>query len=93
MASPDIDVRYVADLARLNLSDAEAATFQKQLSDILGYVAQLEKVDVSSVAAFSGPVVNNLRPDVLGASLPVDVALSNAPQQENNLIVVPKMIE
>lgn len=93
MASPDIDVRYVADLARLNLSDAEAATFQKQLSDILGYVTQLEKVDVSKVAAFSGPVVNNLRADVVGDSLPVDVALANAPQQENNLIVVPKIIE
>ncbi len=93
MASPDIDVRYVADLARLNLSDVEAATFQKQLSDILGYVAQLEKVDVSSVPAFSGPVVNNLRPDVVGESLSVEVALANAPLQDNNLIVVPKIIE
>lgn len=93
MASPDIDVRYVADLARLNLSDAEAATFQKQLSDILGYVAQLEKIDVSNVPAFSGPVINNLRPDVAGESLPVELALSNAPQQDNNLIVVPKIIE
>jgi aspartyl-tRNA(Asn)/glutamyl-tRNA(Gln) amidotransferase subunit C len=93
MASPEIDVRYVADLARLDLTDAEAATFQKQLSSILGYVAQLEKVDVSGVPAFSGPVVNNLREDVAGESLPVEVALSNAPKQDNNLIVVPKMIE
>lgn len=93
MASPDIDVRYVADLARLNLSDAEAATFQKQLSDILGYVAQLEKVDVSSVQAFSGPVVNNLRADVVADSLSVEAALANAPMQDNNLIVVPKIIE
>lgn len=93
MASPDIDVRYVADLARLNLSDAEADTFQKQLSSILGYVAQLEKVDVSSVGAFSGPVVNNLREDIVGPSLPVEAALANAPQQDNNLIVVPKIIE
>ena len=89
-----IDVTYVADLARLRLSPEEIATFQKQLSDVLGYVDQLNEVDVSQVSLLGeADLRNNLRADVLVPSLPVAEALANAPQQENNLFVVPRMIE
>jgi aspartyl-tRNA(Asn)/glutamyl-tRNA(Gln) amidotransferase subunit C len=92
--SESIDVNYVADLARLRLSPGEIATFQKQLGDVLGYVSQLDEVDVSSVSLLGEPnLKNRLRPDEIQPSLPVAEALANAPKQENNLIVVPRMIE
>ena len=92
--SPSIDVTYVADLARLKLSPEEIATFQKQLGDVLGYVGQLSEVDVSHVSLLGeANLKNQLRADVIRPSLPVPEALANAPKQENNLIVVPRMIE
>jgi aspartyl-tRNA(Asn)/glutamyl-tRNA(Gln) amidotransferase subunit C len=93
-ASQSIDVTYVADLARLRLSPEEIATFQKQLGDVLGYVSQLAEVDVSHVSSSGAPDLKNaLRPDVLAPSLTPEQALANAPKQDNNLIVVPRMIE
>ena len=93
-SSQSIDVPYVADLARLRLSPEEIATFQKQLGDVLGYVSQLSEVDVSHVSLLGeADLKNNLRADVLVPSLTVPEALANAPKQENNLFVVPRMIE
>ena len=92
--SQGIDVTYVADLARLRLSPEEIATFQKQLGDVLGYVSQLNEVDVSHVATSGAPDLRNmLRQDVLAPSLTPEQALANAPRQDNNLFVVPRMIE
>jgi aspartyl-tRNA(Asn)/glutamyl-tRNA(Gln) amidotransferase subunit C len=92
--SQSIDVTYVADLARLRLSPEEIATFQKQLVDVLGYVSQLSEVDVSQVSLLGEPnLKNQLRADTLVPCLPVDEALANAPAQENNLFVVPRIIE
>ena len=93
--SPEgIDVTYVADLARLRLSPEELATFQKQLGDVLGYVSQLSEVDVSQVSLLGEPdLKNRLRADVVRPSLPVNEALANAPKQDNNLFVVPRMVE
>jgi aspartyl-tRNA(Asn)/glutamyl-tRNA(Gln) amidotransferase subunit C len=93
-ASEGIDVTYVADLARLRLSPEEIATFQKQLADVLGYVGQLKEVDVSHVSLLgASDLKNQLRADEVGASLTPAEALANAPRQENNLFVVPRMIE
>jgi aspartyl-tRNA(Asn)/glutamyl-tRNA(Gln) amidotransferase subunit C len=92
--SESIDVTYVADLARLRLSPEEIATFQKQLGDVLGYVSALNEVDVSHVSLLGeANLKNRLRADVVQPSLPVAEALANAPKQDNNLIVVPRMIE
>ena len=92
---PDsIDVTYVADLARLRLSPEETTTFQKQLGDVLGYVSQLAEVDVSHVSLLGDvDLKNRLRADEVRPSLPVAEALANAPKQDNNLFVVPKMVE
>ncbi len=93
-SSDSIDVTYVADLARLKLSPEETATFQKQLVDVLGYVSQLKEVDVSKVSLLGdADLQNRLRADEVRACLPVAEALANAPKQENNLFVVPKIIE
>ncbi len=93
-SSDSIDVNYVADLARLRLSPGEIATFQKQLGDVLGYVSQLNEVDVSHVSLLGeADLRNNLRADVIRPSLTPTEALANAPRQDNNLFVVPRILE
>jgi aspartyl-tRNA(Asn)/glutamyl-tRNA(Gln) amidotransferase subunit C len=93
-ASESIDVTYVADLARLRLSPEEIATFQKQLGDVLGYVSQLKEVDVDDISLLGeAELRNRLRADEITPSLEPAQALANAPKQENNLFVVPRMIE
>ncbi|GAB4254541.1 MAG: Asp-tRNA(Asn)/Glu-tRNA(Gln) amidotransferase subunit GatC [Candidatus Methylacidiphilales bacterium] len=96
MTSPTLDVAYVADLARMELSPDELALFQKQLADILGYVNQLQQVDVSSVP--DTPIdphlpTNVLRHDHPSPGLSTAEALANAPAQANSLITVPKIVE
>jgi aspartyl-tRNA(Asn)/glutamyl-tRNA(Gln) amidotransferase subunit C len=93
-SSESIDVTYVADLARLRLSPEEIAVFQKQLGDVLGYVGQLKEVQVEHVSLLGDvDLKNRLRADEVTPSLTVAEALANAPRQENNLFVVPKIIE
>ena len=92
--STSIDVTYVADLARLRLSPEEIATFQKQLADVLGYVGQLAEVDVSHVSLLGeADLKNRLRRDEPTPCLTPEQALANAPRQDNNLFVVPRIIE
>ena len=95
MESPTLDVRYVAKLARLALSDEEIDTFQQQLSQVLGHVQQLEKVDVSGVEplAHANEVVNVFREDEPRPSLSPEQALANAPKQANDLFIVTKVVE
>ena len=95
MSAPDLDVRYVAQLARLDLSEAEIATFQTQLGHVLEHVEALRKVDVSAVepTAHASAVFNVFRPDEVRPSLSPDAALANAPRQANDLFVVTKVVE
>lgn len=93
-SSDSIDVTYVADLARLRLSPEETALFQKQLGDVLGYVSQLAEIDVSHISLLgAADLKNRLRADEVRPSLTAAEALANAPKQDNNLFVVPKIIE
>lgn len=91
----DIDVRYVAHLARLALTPEEEIKIGAQLKDVLGYIEKLKEVDVSGVepTAHPFPMVNVTRPDEDRPSLPHDEALRNAPAQASGLFIVPKIIE
>jgi aspartyl-tRNA(Asn)/glutamyl-tRNA(Gln) amidotransferase subunit C len=93
--SDPFDVRYVAQLARLDLSEADIAQFQSQLGQVLTHVEQLKKVDVSAVqaTAHANAVHNVFRVDEPRASLPTEDAIRNAPRSANGLFVVPKVIE
>jgi aspartyl-tRNA(Asn)/glutamyl-tRNA(Gln) amidotransferase subunit C len=93
--SSDLDVAYVARLARINLSEDEAKVFQQQLDDVLNYVEKLRQADVSHVeaAAHTLPTFNVFREDAPGNCFTAEQALSNAPQQANGLFVVPKVVE
>jgi aspartyl-tRNA(Asn)/glutamyl-tRNA(Gln) amidotransferase subunit C len=91
----DLDVAYVARLARINLTEEEAKTFQKQLGDVLNYVAKLRQADVSHVeaAAHALPIFNVFREDEPRDWLTAEQALGNAPQKANDLFIVPKVVE
>ena len=93
--SEQIDVAYVAQLARMNLDAGEKELFQKQLSDVLHYIEKLREVDVSQVEAATHaiPVFNILRDDVPRDWFTAEQALSNAARKANNLFVVPKVVE
>ena len=91
----DLDVAYVARLARLDLTNAETALFQKQLGDVLKYAEKLTEVDVSHVeaAAHAVPIFNVFREDAPRDWLTAEQALSNAPRQANGLFIVTKVVE
>ena len=91
----DLDVAYVARLARINLSEEEAKAFQKQLGDVLNYVEKLRQADVSrvEVAAHALPIFNVFRADAPRDWLTAEQALSNAPRKANGLFIVPKVVE
>jgi len=95
MSSSHLDVRYTAQLARLDLTDDEIATFQSQLSQVLEYVDQLKKVNVDDVdpSPYSDAEFNVVRPDEVRPSLTHEQAIANAPQKANNLVMVTKVIE
>ncbi len=94
MATEHIDVRYVAGLARLQLSDEECATFQPQLDAILSHAESLLELDVEGIepTAHPVPVYDVMREDVPHTSLPAEAVLANAPEQAQQQIRVPKVI-
>lgn len=89
------DVRRVASLARLKLSDAECAAFMADLTAILDYVEILGEVETSSVEPLVHAVElqNVLRADTLVPSLPRDQALRNAPRSDGQHFLVPSIID
>ena len=95
MTETFIDVTYVAQLARLNLSAEETARFQAQLGQVLAYMEELRKLNVDGIepTAHATPHVNVFRSDQTGSSLPTVEALVNAPNRQNDLFMVPKVVE
>jgi aspartyl-tRNA(Asn)/glutamyl-tRNA(Gln) amidotransferase subunit C len=95
MVAPEIDIKYVAHLARLHLTPDEETKLGAQLGGILGYVEKLKELDVTGVepTAHAVPLVNITRADEIRPSLPHDDALRNAPAQANGLFIVPKIVE
>ncbi len=94
MALTKDEVRHIAALAHLALSDEEIALYQEQLSAILDYAARLQAIDTSDVppTATVLPLVSVLREDVPTEPLPRDEALSNAPDAEANCFFVPPVL-
>ena len=91
----DLDVAYVARLARINLTEAEAKVFQKQLDDVLEYVEKLRQADITDAepAAHALPIFNVFREDTPRDWFTAEQALSNAPRKANGLFIVPKVVE
>ena len=94
--TPEIDIDYVANLARLELSNEEKEKLGAQLNDILGYFEKLNTVDVEDVEpmAHAHPVFNVWREgDDPGDTYSPEVLMQMAPEQRENQIVVPKVVE
>lgn len=90
-----IDVAYVSELARLELTEAEKALFQPQLEGIVKYVEMISSVDVSQVEPMmhGRPLVNSFREDEVRPSLDREAALRNAPARMGHEFLLPKIVE
>jgi aspartyl-tRNA(Asn)/glutamyl-tRNA(Gln) amidotransferase subunit C len=90
-----IDVRYVAHLARLDLTEAERQEFQAQLEQIVAYVNQIREIPVEGVepTAHAVAVQNVFREDEVRPGLDQEQALANAPEQAAGQFKVPIIVE
>jgi aspartyl-tRNA(Asn)/glutamyl-tRNA(Gln) amidotransferase subunit C len=89
------EVKHVAKLARLALDDATLAKFTGQLEQILEYVDQIGRLDVSAGVepmAHAVPLHNVLREDIVESSLTIELVLRNAPETDGRFFKVPKVI-
>jgi aspartyl-tRNA(Asn)/glutamyl-tRNA(Gln) amidotransferase subunit C len=95
MAISPEQVRWVANLARLDLSPADLAKMTEQLSAILAYVDQLKQVPTDGVEPLAHPlkVHNVFRADEPAGSLPVNDALANSPDRRGDYFGVPAVLE
>jgi len=90
----EAQVRRVALLGRLELSDEEVTQFSGQLSDIVTYIEKLNELDTDNVEPLAHclPVHNVLREDVPAPSLTNDQALANAPERVDEYFKMPKVL-
>lgn len=91
-------VRYVADLANLSLSDAEVHKFQADLDEILDHIERLNEIDTTGVEPMAQVLYESgdtatWRDDQIVPPLGTDTALANAPQPGQGYFKVPKVIE
>jgi aspartyl-tRNA(Asn)/glutamyl-tRNA(Gln) amidotransferase subunit C len=91
----EAQVRKVAKLARLDLSDSEVQEFAGQLSAILDYVERMNQLDTKDVEPLAHclPINNVFREDVAKESLGTERTLANAPQRDGSFFKVPKILE
>ena len=89
------EVREIAQLARLALTDAEVAKLRDELGAILGYVEKLRALDTSGVEPMTHavPLDCPLRADEVAPSLSADEALAGAPKREDDFFQVPAILE
>ena len=89
------EVRHVARLCRLHLSDEEVGQYTEQLSAVLDYVKKLNELDLKDVEpmAHALDMTNVMRTDEPDKTMPVDEALKNAPERWESYFKVPKVLE
>ena len=89
------DVKHIAELSRISLTDKEIETFSSQLNKIIEYVEQLNSLDTKGIEPTSHviPLNNIMRDDSISTSLSVEEALKNAPDSTGNFYRVPKIID
>ena len=95
--TPD-DLKRIAHLARIAVSDADVAQFQTQLNGIFGLIEELQAVDTKGVEPLSHPLdvmqdmTQRLRDDLITEKGQRAANMANAPSQENGLFLVPKVL-
>ncbi len=91
----DIDLKHIARLSRLHLTDEEIRYFQTQVAQILAFVDKLKEVDVKDVEPTSHPLAlqNVFREDTVVPSLAIEEFLKKSPRARGRFFEVPKIIE
>jgi aspartyl-tRNA(Asn)/glutamyl-tRNA(Gln) amidotransferase subunit C len=89
------EVRRIAELAKLDLTDDEVALYAGQLSNILDYFERLQELDTSHIEPTASvlPIKNVLRPDVAGEPLTPEQAIANAPDAKDNQFRVSAVLD
>ena len=95
MSTPQIDVAYIAKLARIDLTEEETALFSKDLDKVLAYITKLESYDVTGIAPMNHPLpaMDVMREDIPETGFTQEEALSNAHQQTQGQFRTPKVVE
>ena len=96
--TPD-DLKRIAHLARITVSEADVAQLQTQLTGIFGLIDELQAVDTTGIEPLSHPLAvvqamsQRLRDDRITESDQRDANMANAPEQENGLFLVPRVLD
>jgi aspartyl-tRNA(Asn)/glutamyl-tRNA(Gln) amidotransferase subunit C len=95
LVSHTIDVAYVAELARLELTTNEKRLFQQQLETIVSYVEKIGELDLTGIepTLHGQSLVNVFREDVVVPSFDRERALANAPERNGYEFKLPKIVE
>jgi aspartyl-tRNA(Asn)/glutamyl-tRNA(Gln) amidotransferase subunit C len=88
-------VRRIAKLARIAVPEERVESMMVELNGILGWIEQLQEVDVEGVEPMTSVVVHKLkmREDVVTAGGDAAAIVANAPQSDDNFFVVPQVME
>lgn len=92
----NIDVKKVAELARLEFTEDELKVFSSQFQSILEYISQIDELELDNVEPMASPLpgTQRLREDKKGENgITNRMAVANAPKSKNGFFVVPKVIE
>jgi aspartyl-tRNA(Asn)/glutamyl-tRNA(Gln) amidotransferase subunit C len=91
VAITESDVRHVAMLARLALTDDQVVTLTAELGAVLGHIDELQRLDLAGVQPTAHPLAmtNNTRPDVVVPGLSRELALRNAPDSDGSAFLIP----
>ena len=89
------DVRRIAHLARISLDESRVEPMRAEINGILGWIEQLEEVNVEGVEPMTSvrPMKLRMRKDEVTDGGHPDKVLSNAPNADDNFFVVPKVVE
>lgn len=94
MAISEEQVRHVALLARLALTDDQVVALREDLNSVLGHIDTIQQLDLEGVEPTAHPLdaVNVMRPDVVKPTLPRDRALLNAPDSDGTAFKIPQIV-
>jgi aspartyl-tRNA(Asn)/glutamyl-tRNA(Gln) amidotransferase subunit C len=94
MSLSEQEVRHVAMLARLALTDDEVASLQTDLNSILGHIDTIQQLDLADVPPMTHAVkvVNETRADIVKPGLDRETALMNAPDQQDGAFLIPRIV-
>lgn len=89
------EVKQIANLARLELTDEQISIYQEQLSAILAYAERLNELDLDGVEETTQPVTltNVMRADVVEGSLEIEQVLANAPEKQTRQFVIQAVLD